>query len=172
MFHSRLCLLNEGAAPRELSPVLAPNDNRDAPEPTHQSRGTDETWPEAAESGGTFWRFWHRGLSGMPALCPPVVCSLPARGYSQLFLVSMGCGLTTPPFMQVLPKKRPNSCGIRARALLRCVVCSHDDAVLVAVVWSFRIGVPAIARNCARELHKLVRRHALAVRTEVVRFGR
>jgi len=37
-----------------------------------------------------------------------------------------------------------------SRALLRCIVCSYDDAVLVAVVCSFRIGVPAIARNCAR----------------------
>ena len=27
MFHLRLCLLSDGAAPRELSPVLAPNDN-------------------------------------------------------------------------------------------------------------------------------------------------
>ena len=37
-----------------------------------------------------------------------------------------------------------------SRALLRCIVCNYDDAVLVAVVCSFRIGVPAIARNCAR----------------------
>ena len=37
-----------------------------------------------------------------------------------------------------------------SRALLRCIVCSYDDAVLVAVVCSFRIGVPAIARNGAR----------------------
>src|SRR5271157_2591974 len=35
-------------------------------------------------------------------------------------------------------------------ALLRCIVCRQDDAVLVAVVCSFRIGVPAIARNCVR----------------------
>ncbi len=37
-----------------------------------------------------------------------------------------------------------------SRALLRCIVCSHHDEVLVAVVCSFRIGVPAIARNCVR----------------------
>jgi hypothetical protein len=37
-----------------------------------------------------------------------------------------------------------------SRALLRCIACSRDDAVLVAVVCSFRIGVPAIARNYAR----------------------
>src|SRR5271157_1746129 len=48
-----------------------------------------------------------------------------------------------------ISKKRRSSCDIRA-PLLRCIVCSHDDAVLVAVVCSSRIGVPAIARNCAR----------------------
>jgi hypothetical protein len=30
---------------------------------------------------------------------------------------------------------------------------------------SFRLGVAAVGRNCARKLHKLVRRHARAVRT-------
>src|SRR5271157_6207458 len=46
-----------------------------------------------------------------------------------------------------ISKKRRSSCDIRA-PLLRCIVCSHDDAVLVAVVCSSRIGVAAVVRNC------------------------
>src|SRR5271157_4019361 len=58
-------------------------------------------------------------------------------------------------------------------ALLRCIVCSHDDAVLVQA----ELLVPvrccgSWAKLCARELHKLVRRCAPVVRTEVVWFGR
>src|SRR5208283_4651378 len=37
-----------------------------------------------------------------------------------------------------------------SRALLRCIVCSHDDAVLVPAERSFRLGGAAVARNCAR----------------------
>jgi hypothetical protein len=59
------------------------------------------------------------------------------------------------------------------RALLRCMVCSHDDAVLVHP----ELLVPvrcygSWAKLCARKLHNLVRRHARSVRTAVVRFGR
>src|SRR5208337_1403864 len=36
---------------------------------------------------------------------------------------------------------------------------------------SFRLSVAAVARNCARELHNVVRRYARAVRTAVVRLG-
>src|ERR1019366_6558919 len=57
-------------------------------------------------------------------------------------------------------------------ALLRCIVCSYDDAVLVHVellvpVWcSGNCG-----KLCTRKLHKLVRRHARVVHTAVVRLG-
>ncbi len=60
-----------------------------------------------------------------------------------------------------------------SRALLRCIVCSQDDAVLVHAellvpVWcSGNCG-----KLCTRKLHKLVPRHARAVRTSVVRVGR
>jgi len=170
MFHSRLCLLHEGAATRELSPVLAPNHNGDATEPTQQSLGTNETWPEAAESGGTFWRFWHRRLSGMPTLCLPVVCSLPARR----LLVTV----------RILNEMRLDYSSIHAgfayktteqlrhsRALLRCIVCSRDDAFLAPAERSFRFGVSAVARNCVRGLRRLLRRKAGAVRTAVVWLG-
>jgi len=84
----------------------------------------------------------------MPTLCLPVVCSLPARRYSQLFVFSMTCGLTTPPFMQVLAIKRQSSCDIRAR---------YCDAMCAAMMTqflyrpscSFRFDVPAIAGGCA-----------------------
>src|SRR5664280_241949 len=84
----------------------------------------------------------------MPTLCLPVVCSLPARGYSQLFVFSMRCGLTTPPFMRVLPIKRRNSCDIRAR---------YCDALCAAMMTQFlykpscslRLGVAAVGRNFA-----------------------
>src|SRR5664279_5455067 len=108
----------------------------------------------------------------MPTLCLPIVCSLPTRGYSQLFVFSMRCSLTTPPFMQVLPVKRRNSCDIGAR---------YCDALCAAMMTQFlyilsslfRLGVcGSWAKLCARKLHKLVRRHARVVRTDVVRFGR
>jgi hypothetical protein len=55
------------------------------------------------------------------------------------------------------------------RARLRCIVCSHDDAVLVQA--ELRVPVRCCAswaKLCARELHKVVRRYARAVRTAVV----
>src|SRR5664279_1219759 len=85
----------------------------------------------------------------MPTLCLPVVCSLPARWYSQLFLLSMRCGLTTPPFMQVLPVKRPNSCGIGARYCE--ALCAATMAQFLYILsCSFRLGVAAVGRNFAR----------------------
>jgi len=70
-----------------------------------------------------------------------------------------------------ISKTRPSSCDIRC-ALLRCIVCSHDDAVLVQA----ELLVPAkccgsCAKLRARELHNVVRRYARAVRTAVVRLG-
>src|SRR5271166_626650 len=58
------------------------------------------------------------------------------------------------------------------RALLRGIVCSPDNAVLVHA----ELLVPirccgSWAKLCARKLHKLVRRYARAVRTAVVRLG-
>ena len=149
MFHSRLCSLNDGAAPCALFPVLAPNDNGDATEPTQPSLGTNGTWPEAPDVGWAVWWFWHRGLSGMPTLCLPVVCPLPARGYSQLFMFSRRCGLTTPPFMQVLPIKRPNRCGIRAR-YCDALCAAMMTQFLYRLSCSFRLGVAAVGGNGAR----------------------
>ena len=128
MFHSGLCLLNDGAAhanvfqfwpqttmatrPNQLNSVL----EQIGLGPSHQ------TLAELSGGSGT------GGLSGMPTLCLPVVCSLPTRGYSQLFVFSMRCGLTTPSFMQVLLLERPNSCGIGAR---------YCDALCAAMVTQF-----------------------------------
>src|SRR5664279_5227550 len=108
----------------------------------------------------------------MPTLCLPVVCSLPARWYSQLFVLSMRCSLTTPPSMQVLPVKRRNRCGIGARDC-DALCAARMTQFLYILSCSFRLGVAAGgAKLCARKLHKLVRRYARVVRTEVVRFGR
>src|SRR5271157_2332966 len=85
----------------------------------------------------------------MPALCLPVVCSLPTRGYSQPFVFSMRCGLTTPPFMQVLPIKRPNRCGIHAR-YCDALCAARMTQFLYMLSCSFRLGVAAVGRNCAR----------------------
>ena len=82
----------------------------------------------------------------------------------------MRCGLTTPLLMQVLPTKRPNSCGIRAR---------YCDALCAAMMTQFLLQLCAhsdrcsgnCAKLCARELHKVVRRYARVVRTTVVRLG-
>ena len=56
-----------------------------------------------------------------------------------------------------------------SRALLRCIVCSHHDAVLCCscVLISDRC-YGNCAKLCARELHKVVRRYARVVRTAVV----
>ena len=85
----------------------------------------------------------------MPTLCLPVVCSLPARGYSQLFVLSMRCSLTTPPFMQVLPIKRRSTCDIGARycEALRAATMTQFLYILSSL---FRLGVVAAGRNCAR----------------------
>jgi len=57
-------------------------------------------------------------------------------------------------------------------ALLRCIVCSHDDAVLVHAELLVLVRCcGSWAKLCARELHKLVRRYARIVRTAVVRSG-
>src|SRR5271165_4497833 len=89
------------------------------------------------------------GLSGMPTLCLPVVCSLPARGCSQLFVFSMRCGLTTPPFMQVLAIKRRSSCDIGAR-YCETLCTARMTQFLYMLSCSFRLGLAAVGRNCAR----------------------
>ena len=86
----------------------------------------------------------------MPTLCLPVVCSLPAREYSQLFVFSMRCDLTTPPFMQVLPIKRRSSCDIGAR-YCDALCAAMMTQFLYRLSCSFRLGVAAVERNCARE---------------------
>ena len=70
-----------------------------------------------------------------------------------------------------ISEKRPSSCDIRA-PLVRGIVCSHDDVVLVHA----ELLVPvrccgSWVKLCARKLHKLVRRHALMMRTALVRLG-
>src|SRR5664280_911596 len=61
----------------------------------------------------------------------------------------MRCGLTTPPFMQVLPIKRRNSCGIRAR-YCDALCAARMTQFLYMLNYSFRIGVAAVRRNCMR----------------------
>src|ERR1022692_3226110 len=61
----------------------------------------------------------------------------------------MRCGLTTPPFMQVLPIKRPNSCGIRAHGC-DALCAATMTQFLYMLSYSFRFGVQAIAGSCAR----------------------
>ena len=48
-----------------------------------------------------------------------------------------------------ITEKRRSGCDTRA-PLLRFIVCSHDDAVLVHAERSFRFGVAAVGRNFAR----------------------
>src|ERR1022692_1710479 len=61
----------------------------------------------------------------------------------------MRCGLTTPPFMQVLPIERPNSCGIRAHGCdaLCAAMMTQFLYILSSLFW---FGVQAIAGSCAR----------------------
>lgn len=61
----------------------------------------------------------------------------------------MRCGLTTPPFMQVLPIKRPNNCDIRAR-YCEALCAARMTQFLYLIDRSFRFGVPGIAGSCAR----------------------
>ena len=53
------------------------------------------------------------------------------------------------PFMQVLPIKRPNSCGIRAR-YCDALCAARMTQFLYRLSCSFRLGVSAVERNCAR----------------------
>jgi len=61
----------------------------------------------------------------------------------------MRCGLTTPPFMQVLPIKRRNSCGIGAR-YCDALCAAMITQILCVLSCSFRFDVPAIAGGRAR----------------------
>src|SRR5271166_6438414 len=61
----------------------------------------------------------------------------------------MRCGLTTPPSMQVLPIKRPNRCGIGAR-YCDALCAAKMTQFLYILSCSFRLGVVAVGRNCAR----------------------
>ena len=61
----------------------------------------------------------------------------------------MRCGLTTPPFMQVLPIKRRSSCDIRAR-YCDALCAAMMTQFLYRLSCSFRLGVAAVGRNCAR----------------------
>ena len=60
----------------------------------------------------------------------------------------MRCGLTTPLFMQVLPTKRPNSCGIRAR---------YCDALCAAMMTQFLLQLCAHFGSVFRQLREIVR---------------
>ena len=59
----------------------------------------------------------------------------------------MRCGLITPLFMQVLPTKRPNSCGIRAR---------YCDALCAAMMTQFLSQLCAHFGSVFRQLHEVV----------------
>ena len=48
-----------------------------------------------------------------------------------------------------ISEKRPSSCDICA-PVLGCIVCGHGHAVLFVLSCSFRFGVVAFGRNCAR----------------------
>src|SRR5271165_1045218 len=61
----------------------------------------------------------------------------------------MRCGLTTPPFMQVLPIKRRSSCDIGAR-YCEALCAAMMTQFLCRLSCSFRLSVAAVARNCAR----------------------
>src|SRR5664280_3644536 len=61
----------------------------------------------------------------------------------------MRCGSTTPLFMQVLPIKRPNSCGIGA-CYCDALCAAMMTQFLYILSCSFRSGVAAVGRNCAR----------------------
>src|SRR5271157_1069563 len=62
----------------------------------------------------------------------------------------MRCGLTTPPFMQVLPIKRPNRCGIGAR-YCDALCAARMTQFLYILSCSCRLGVAAGgAKLCAQ----------------------
>ena len=81
----------------------------------------------------------------LPACCLLIACS----GVLVTILILNEMGLDYSPLHAGFAYKTTEQLW-HSRALLRCIVCSHHDEVLVAVVRSFRIGVPAIVRNCAR----------------------
>src|SRR6516164_10204322 len=61
---------------------------------------------------------------------------------------------------------------LHSRPLLRCILCSHHDAVLLHAEMLVPVRCCGIwAKRCARQLHKLVRRYERVVRTKVFRLG-
>src|SRR5271166_4835240 len=61
----------------------------------------------------------------------------------------MRCGLTTPPFMWVLPIKRQSNRDIRAHACDALCTTRMTQFLYMLSCW-FRLGVAAVVRNCAR----------------------
>ncbi len=88
-------------------------------------------------------------------------CSLPAHGYSQLFMFLGRCGLTTPPFMQVLPTKRPSSCDTGG---------PYCDALCAAMMTQFSYLLSARSGLVFRKLREIVRAR-VAQRGAAVRAG-
>jgi len=92
-------------------------------------------------------------------VCLPFACLFAAHCCSGVLLTNPILNrirLDYSSFLQVFPIKRRSICD--ARALLRCVVCSHGDAVPVPVERSFRFGV-ADVKLVAREFHGIVARN-------------
>lgn len=172
MFHSRLCLLNDGAGPMRTFPSFGPirQWRRDGTNSIvcrnkwDLARGTRRWLSSLAvlEPGSMRYAY------PLPACCLLIACS----GVLVTIRIVNEMRLDYSPIYAGFAYKMTEPLW-HSRTLLRCIVCSRDDAVLVHAellvpVWcSGNCG-----KMCMRKLHKLVRRHARAVRTAVVRCGR
>jgi hypothetical protein len=148
MFHSRPCLLNEGAAPREPSqswPQTTMATRRNQLNSLLEQMGLGPRLQKGAVLSGDSGAEVKRYAYPLSAYCLLIACS----GVLVTIVILNEMRLDYSPIHAGFAYKTTEQLW-HWRALLRCIVCSHHDAVLVAVVCSFRIGVPAIARNCAR----------------------
>ena len=140
-------------------------------DPTQQSPGTNGRWPEATERLAVLLanlepRF-KRYAYLLSAYCLLIACSEVLITIIILNEMRLDYSPVHAGFAYKTTEQLWHS-----RALLRCIVCNYDDAVLVAVVLLISVRCSGnCAKLCARELHKVVRRYARVVRTAVVRLG-
>jgi hypothetical protein len=164
MFHSRLCLLNKGAAHANFSqfwPQTTMATRRNQLNSLLEQMGLgprDQTLAEVSGGSGTGVMWYAYPL---PACCLLIACS----GVLVTILVLNEMRLDYSPIRAGFGHKTTEQSS-HSRALLRCIVCSHDDAVLVQA----ELLVPvkccgSCAKLRARELLNVVRRYARALRT-------
>jgi hypothetical protein len=158
MFHLRRCLLNKGAAPCERFPVLAPTTmatRRNQLNSHLEQKGLGprhRTSPELSTGSGDGFE---RCAYPLPACCLLIACSWVLITILILSEMRLDYSSVRVGFAYKTTEQLWHS-----RALLRCIVCRDDDAVLVAVCVHFE----SVFRQLREDVHAQVAQAGAATR--------